>query len=117
MGRGLVSKKYKQGESSAPACGDDKRGFYLPDFFESSTKRFFVRANSGRNFAHNGHSPVPRDFADALLGNIPKSTLETAKKTLKGNVPTNMINSPLQVMDNNTLSKNTLRHLLATVLN
>ena len=117
MARGSACKKYKQGESSAPACSNDKCDFYLPAFFETSIKRFFVRANSGRKFIHNGHSLVPREFADAPFSNIPKSTLETAKKLLEGNVPTNMINSLIQVMDNNTLSPNLLRHLQETVIN
>ena len=38
-------------------------------------------------------------------------------KLLKGNVPTSMINALLEVMDNNIISANLLRHLRSTVLN
>ena len=74
VAKGSASKKYEQGGSSAPACSDDKCCFYLPAFFESSTKRFFVRANSGRFFSHSGHAPVTRAFSDASLSlnNIPR---------------------------------------------
>ena len=116
-GKGSVAKKYKQGESCAPTCNDEKCGFSIAAYFEHATNRFFVRENSGRNFSHNGHSAMPREYSDASLGNIPRSTLDTAMKLIEKNVPSSMINTVLDVMDKNTLSRKSLDHLRSTVLN
>ena len=88
----------------------------LTAYFESSTKRFFIRANGGRNFVHTGHSPVEREVSNAPLSNISRPTLDTVKKLLEANVPTNMINSLLEVMENQTLSAPSLTHLQKLVL-
>ena len=51
------------------------------------------------------------------MSNTPKQTLETAMKLIEGNVTCSMINVVLEVMDKNTLSRNSLDHLRSTVLN
>ena len=116
VARGSRSKKYKEGESAAPLLIDEKCRFSVTAYFESSTKRFFIRANGGRNFVHTGHSPVEREVSNAPLSNISRPTLDTVKKLLEANVPTNMINSLLEVMENQTLSAISLKHLRKLVL-
>ena len=95
---------------------DEKCRFSVTAYFESSTKRFFIRVNGGRNFVHIGHTPVGREVSNAPLSNIPRPTLDTVKKLLEANVPTNMINSLLVVMENETLSVSSLKHLRKLVL-
>ena len=42
-------------------------------------------------------------MSNALLSNIPRPTLDTVKKLLEANGPTHLINSLLEVMENETL--------------
>ena len=95
---------------------DEKCGFFVTAYFESSTKRFFIRKNGGRNHVHLGHSPVAIEVSNVPLSNIKRPTLDLVKNLLEKNVPTNMINSLLEVMDNQTLSPDSLKHLRKLVL-
>ena len=90
--------------------------FELPVYHDVSTGRLCVRANSGRNLLHTGHSSAPREYTNDSLANIPRPALKLAIDLLEKNVPTNMINIILEVQAGRSLSSGSLKQLRNVVL-
>ena len=103
-------------QSMKPLEQHQRCKFYVAVSYCPEEKLFYVRKNSGCNFTHHGHPPIPRDQIVLGIKQIPDECRKDTEEMLASHVPIAAVNEMIKIRTNNHVTGDSLKHLRRVVM-